>query len=357
MTFYIEGTHTLQNYWKKVTAVGVAAVGLGAGFGVGQGVVMKSFAGQGATAVWAEPTSLRTADEQSVIRVARGVSPAVVTVLDQGGLGSGVILDGEKGIILTNAHVVRGANDNKVEVRLKTAKSLPGTVIYTDPNVDMAIVKVNAKGLPQAILGDSDKLEVGQSAIAIGNPLGLEQTVTTGVVSAINRRLSPNDVDGFIQTDAAINPGNSGGPLLDSTGRVIGINTAVLRGNGAEGLGLAIPINLARNVVNQILTTGTVKRAILGVVPVSVTPPIAERFRLPVQKGAILQQVNDNSPADLAGLRSGDIITAIDGNSIEGRGDLLRILRGKKPGEVVKISYNRGNAVKSTSIKLVEDVQ
>ena len=353
----------MQNFTKKIAAIAVAGASVGAGFGATQGLFFNNAATtmQGAPAYAAEPSAPRTADEQSVIRVAKGVSPAVVTVLSGGGLGSGVILSGEKGIILTNAHVVSERDRNgqmvvqkSVRIRLKTAKELPGEVIYTDPNVDMAVVRVNATGLPSAPLGDSDTLEVGQSAIAIGNPLGLEQTVTTGVVSAINRRLSANDVDGFIQTDAAINPGNSGGPLLDSTGRVIGINTAVLRGNGAEGLGLAIPINLARNVVDQILTTGTVTRAIMGVVPVTVTPAIASRFNLPVRSGVILDEVTANSPAARAGLVRGDIVTALDGGAVAGRGELLKVLRGKKPGETVRVTFKRGMATRTASVRLTE---
>ncbi|MBC8137651.1 MAG: trypsin-like peptidase domain-containing protein [Fibrella sp.] len=346
----------MHSFGKKIAAIAVAGISLGAGFGAGQGVFNQNATGQGRPA-WAEPASLRTADEQSTIRVARGVSPAVVTVLSKGGLGSGVILDGNKGIILTNAHVIRDDQGNvatRVNIRLKTAKELPGTVIYTDRNVDMAVIRVNATGLPQAQLGDSDKLEVGQSAIAIGNPLGLEQTVTTGVVSAVNRRLSPNDVDGFIQTDAAINPGNSGGPLLDSNGRVIGINTAVLRGNGAEGLGLAVPINLARDVVDQILTTGTVKRVSIGVRFGSVTPALAARFNLPVRSGVVLDSVMEGSAADRAGLQEGDILTALDGKPLEQGGDLLKALRARRPGETVQIKYQRGRTSGTTSVRLAE---
>ncbi|MBC7809467.1 MAG: trypsin-like peptidase domain-containing protein [Akkermansiaceae bacterium] len=346
----------MQNFGKKITAVAVAGISLGAGFGLGQGVFNKTATGHGAPA-WAAAASLRTADEQSTIRVARGVSPAVVTVLSKGGLGSGVILDGNKGIILTNAHVIRDDEGNaatRVNIRLNTTKELPGRVIYTDRNVDMAVIQVNATGLPQAQIGDSDTLEVGQSAIAIGNPLGLEQTVTTGVVSAVNRRLSPNDVDGFIQTDAAINPGNSGGPLLDSNGRVIGINTAVLRGNGAEGLGLAVPINLARDVVDQILTTGTVKRVSIGVRFGSVTPATAARFNLPVKSGVVLDSVVEGSAADRAGLQQGDILTALDGKPLEQGGDLLKALRAKRPGETVQLRFVRGNATRTTSVRLSE---
>ncbi len=341
----------MQNFTKKLAAIAVAGASVGAGFGASQGI-FHGGASTTTTNAWAQALSPRTSGELSTISVAKGVSPAVVTVLSRSGLGSGVILDGNKGIILTNAHVVDG--NKTVKIRLKTTRELAGEVIYTDPNVDMAIVKVNATGLPAAKFGDSDKLEVGQAAIAIGNPLGLEQTVTTGVVSALNRRLSASDVDGFIQTDAAINPGNSGGPLLDSTGRVIGINTAVLRGNGAEGLGLAIPINLARNVVSQILETGTVTRAIMGIIPGTVNPAMAREYNLPVRSGVILQQVSPGYPAARAGLQRGDIITAIDAVETKVSGDLLKALRDKKPGDRINVSYKRGDRSGTATVRLSE---
>jgi len=180
---------------------------------------------------------------------------------------------------------------------------------------------VDARNLPVAPFADSDRLDVGQAAIAIGNPLGLEGTVTTGVVSATNRQRSPNDFFGFIQTDAAINPGNSGGPLLDSVGRVMGINTWII-GQGAQGLGFAVPINVARDVADQLITQGRVRRALLGVAPGSVTPEIAERFGLPISQGAVILQVTPGSPADRAGLRAEDIITRLDGQSVTSGGDL-----------------------------------
>ena len=339
------------SFGRQIAAVAAFGATLGAGIGAGYGIARS---GAGSSPAWAAPITGRTADEESVIRVARSVSPAVVTVLDQAGLGSGVILDGNKGIILTNFHVVREAANGAVQIRLKTARQIPGKVIYGDPNADLAIIKVNEKGLPQATIGDSDKLEVGEKAIAIGSPLGLEQTVTTGVVSAIDRRLSANAVDGFIQTDAAINPGNSGGPLLDSSGRVIGINTQVLRGNGAEGLGLAIPINAARYIVQQILATGRVTRVYMGVRTASVTPQLSLVYRLPVQSGALVDGVFKGSPAALGGVRPGDIITAFDGKPITGSNDVIRLLRPKKPGDAVRVSVRRGGSAGTVTVRLAQ---
>ena len=203
------------------------------------------------------------------------------------------------------------------------------------------MVRVDAPNAPVAPLGDSDRLEVGQKAIAIGNPMGLERTVTTGVVSAINRSPRGIALDGLIQTDAAISPGNSGGPLLDSRGRVIGINTAVLRAPGAQGLGFAIPINLAQNVVEQILMTGHVVRAFLGVEYRDVEEEMSEQFRLPVRDGIVVSAVSPDTPAARAGIERGDIITRVDDTPIKQGGDLRRVLRERRPGDTVRITVVR----------------
>jgi serine protease Do len=227
-------------------------------------------------------------------------------------------------------------------------------VLGRDETVDIAVVRVAPAGdataragatlaaggrLPLAPLGDSDALEVGQQAIAIGNPIGLDRTVTSGIISAINRSPRGFELGGLIQTDAAINPGNSGGPLLDSQGRVIGINTAVLR--GATGLGFAIPINLANDVATQILTTGRVRRAFLGVGYTDLFPEIAAQYQLPVREGVIVTEVVRNAPAARAGLAPGDIITRIDDVEVTTGGDLRRVLRERRPGETVTIHWTR----------------
>lgn len=327
------------------TAAGLAA---GIGFGIGQQLIVGKFSP--ALAQSTPPkVAPRNSAEQSVITVAKTVSPAVVVVQDRGGIGSGIIYDSAQGLILTNAHVVQNSANGAVKVRLKNASVLPGRVLGVDPTMDVAVIKVNAKGLPAAPLGDSDKLEVGQMTIAIGSPLGLDQTVTTGIVSALNRKIRLMDSEGFIQTDAAINPGNSGGPLLDTQGRVIGINTAVLRIDGAEGLGLAVPINVARDVARQLITRGSVRRATMGITVGTITPTIAQRYKLPVKQGAILIEVTAESPAAQGGLRAGDIITAIDGRSLTNVLDLTRYLRTKEPGQTVTVSFLRGNATPRTA--------
>jgi S1-C subfamily serine protease len=339
-----------QRWATRLATVTAATLAMGTGIGFGLGGAARLLGGGAATAMvgvaaphagqayaldGASGAIHRTSVEQDIIGVVRDVSPSVVTVMRDGGLGTGFVID-RNGLILTNAHVVGDAPT--VDIKLKNARVLEGQVVGKDTTVDVAVVRVKARDLPAVQLGDSDHLDVGQTAIAIGNPLGLEQTVTTGVVSAINRKLSPDDVEGFIQTDATINPGNSGGPLLDSSGRVIGINAAVLRGNNAEGLGFAVPINVARDVARQLTLTGYVRRAVMGVASLSLTPEIQQRFDLPVDHGVIVSDVYPGSPAYAAGLRRGDIITTMDGHPISGTGDLLRHLRAKNPGDTVTVS-------------------
>jgi serine protease Do len=286
----------------------------------------------------------RTPEEQTVIRVARTATPTVVSVVRRGGSGSGVIIRSE-GVILTNAHVV--GNARTVEIRTADGRTLTGTVLGRDPEVDIAVVRVNATNLPAAPLGDSDRLEVGQIAVAIGNPLGLERTVTQGVVSAVNRAPQGLSIEtALIQTDAAINPGNSGGPLLDSAGRVIGINTAILV--GTTGLGFAVPINVATDVAEQILATGRVRRAYLGINLIGLTPEIARQFRLPAQEGVVVMNVVANTPAARGGLQRGDIIVSMDGARITDDGEFRRLLRRRRPGETVRLEVVREDGRRQT---------
>jgi S1-C subfamily serine protease len=278
-----------------------------------------------------------TDQEAIIIRVARTVIPAVVSVSVPGvGSGSGVIIRAD-GVVLTNAHVV--GNARQVEVGLADGRRVAGQVLGRDPRMDIAVVRADASGLPVATLGNSDQLEVGQTAIAIGNPIGLERTVTTGIISAVNRSPVGFELGGLIQTDAAINPGNSGGPLLDSSGRVIGINSAVLR--GTTGLGFAIPINMAQDIANQVLTTGRITRAYLGIVPMELIPEIVARFRLPVREGVIVRSIGAGTPAARAGIQPGDIIVAVDNEAVRSNGELFRILRSRRPGDTIRISLVR----------------
>jgi serine protease Do len=291
-----------------------------------------------------------------VIRVARDASPAVVSVSRPGGSGSGVIIRRD-GVIITNAHVVGSART--VQVALADGRRVAGQVLGGDPSVDVAIVRIPLTDAPVAPVGDSDRLAVGQSAIAIGNPLGLERTVTTGVVSAVNRTIQGLPLEAaLIQTDAAINPGNSGGPLLDSQGRVIGINTVVLRdpsgAGAAAGLGFAVPINLANDVAQQILTTGRVRRAYMGVSLAEITPQVAAQFRLPVREGVGIVEVEPGSPAERAGVRAQDIITRANDTPVTSTGDLRRVIRGAGPGGTVSLTVLRPGGTSTLRLTLGE---
>ena len=323
---------------KNTVGIVAGALALGLGIGLGQGLSTRRDAPVPPGAVEAQtvPAQDRTPEELNTIRVARQASPAVVSVSHPRGAGSGIIIRRD-GVILTNAHVV--GNANTVEIGLANGTRLAGQVLGRDPNVDVAVVRVQANNLPSAPVADSDRLEVGQVAIAIGNPLGLERTVTSGVVSAINRNPRGVSLEGLVQTDAAINPGNSGGPLLDSRGRVIGLNTLIL-GQGT-GLGFAVPINLANDIAQQLLTTGRISRTYLGVSTRDNEPELAEYYNLPVREGAIVIEVGPRTPAAVAGLRPGDIITRIDDVKIAQGGDLRRFLRSRQPGSTVQIELIR----------------
>lgn len=289
--------------------------------------------------------------EATITRAVQQASPTVVLVNTGRGSGSGVIVRRD-GVILTNAHVVQNARE--VDVTLASGQRIRGTVLGRDPSVDVAVVRVGGGDLPVAPLGDSDRLVVGQTAIAIGNPLGFERTVTVGVVSALNRTLRGSTLESLIQTDAAISPGNSGGPLLDSQGRVIGINTAVIRIEGAEGLGFAVPINLARDVANQLLTTGRVRRAYLGIAQTGVTPELAEQFGLAAREGVLVFEVQPGSPAARAGLRPRDVIVAMNGERVRDDGDLRRVLREVGPGNVVRLEVARPQGRTTVAVTLGE---
>jgi len=207
--------------------------------------------------------------------------------------------------------------------------------------LDVAVVRIPVNDAPVAPLGNSDQLQVGQLAIAVGNPLGLERTVTTGVISAVNRPGRTLGGETFIQTDAAISPGNSGGPLVDSRGNVIGINSAELLGQGVSGLGFAIPINLAMEMANQVLATGRYVRPFLGIAFNDVDEDLASQFRLPVRQGVLVTEVQRASPAAAGGLRMQDIITRVNDTPIAMGGDLRRVLRGMKPGDTVRLTVVR----------------
>ena len=327
----------------------VFLAGLACGVGVGaadEDTIPPAFAQNPATASGTGvTTSIQPGTlEEVVIQVARQVTPAVVSVTHSRGSGSGFFIR-DDGVVLTNYHVVQvgqGYVVPEVEIGLADGRRVRGEVLGGDPNLDVAVVRTTVEDAPVAALGDSDRLQAGQTAIAIGNPLGLERTVTTGVVSAVNRSPRGFQFGGLIQTDAAINPGNSGGPLLDSRGQVIGINSAILSGSGGSiGLGFAIPINVARDVAEQILTTGRVTYAYLGVGTGDITPELLRRFRLPVREGLIVTLVEPGSAAAQAGLQPQDIIVSVDGEAMVTTGDLRRVLRGRRPGQTVRVELVR----------------
>ena len=272
-------------------------------------------------------------------------------------LGSGVIVkyDENKKVayILTNAHVIQNAV--RVTVKIDKDISKKAKIVGIDKKTDVAVIEINTEGIPNirnrvAKLGDSDKLRVGQLVIAIGNPLGLERTVTVGVISALRRSIGVTQYESFIQTDAAINPGNSGGPLVNTDGEVIGINTAIIA--NAQGLGFAIPINLAKWVMDQILEHGRVIRGWLGVIIQNITPGIAEAVG--VKKGVIVAQVVPGSPADRAGLKVGDIIVEYNGEIVKDVRDLQFKVMKTKPGTKVKIKVIRKGEEKILTVTIGE---
>ncbi len=269
-------------------------------------------------------------------------------------LGSGVIVNPD-GFLLTNNHVVQGADE--IEVSLGDKRELKAKVIGTDPKTDIAVLKIEAKNLPVVVLGDSSKVEVGDFALALGNPFGIGQTVTMGIVSATGRGgLGIEDYEDFIQTDAAINPGNSGGALVNVRGELIGINTAILSGGGGgnQGVGFAVPIAMAQQVMEQILQHGKVIRGWLGVVVQPVNPPMAKAFGLKDPRGALVGDVNSDSPAARAGLKQGDIVLELDGKPVADSRDLSLKVGLIAPGTEVKLKVFRDGAERELRVKLGE---
>jgi serine protease Do len=268
------------------------------------------------------------------------------------GAASGVIVTPD-GYILTNDHVVDHAD--QVKVTMQDGRDFTAKVIGLDPKTDLAVVKVNATGLPTIAFADSAKAEVGDVALAIGNPFGLGQSVTEGVVSATGRASLGLDYEDFIQTDAAINPGNSGGALVDADGRLIGINTAIFsRGGGSDGVGFAIPANMARNVMAQLIADGKVTRGYLGVMIQDLTPALARDFKAGATKGALVGGVPAQSPAAKAGLESGDIITQFNGATVVGARELKLAVAQHKPGEKADLRVLRNGAEKSFTVTFGE---
>lgn len=323
------------------------------------------------------PSSLG-AFEKDIVTVVKKSMPAVVNistitlvedfffgVYPSSGVGSGFIID-PKGYILTNYHVVEGAK--KIDVTLSEGKKYPGRVVGYDKRSDLAVIKIDAENLPALPLGDSDKLEPGQFAIAIGNPYGLNRTVTLGIVSALNRTIvEPNGVrlENLIQTDAAINPGNSGGPLINIKGEVIGINTAIK--SDAQGIGFAIPINKAKQIADKLIKEGKITYPWIGIRGYAITPDMLDYIKFPVNKGVVIAEVVPGGPADKAGLKGGnrviyvdstqiivggDIITKIDGKPVESMEELRAEIQKRKVGDTVVLTYIRGGKEYTVKVKL-----
>ncbi|HWP42440.1 MAG TPA: trypsin-like peptidase domain-containing protein [Blastocatellia bacterium] len=327
-------------------------------------------------------------DEQNNIEIYRAVSPGVVNITSkrftetwfgvypQEGTGSGSIID-EQGHILTNYHVVKGAS--QLEVQIENEK-YPARIVGTDPDNDLAVIKVNAprNRLTVVKLGTSSGLQVGQKVLAIGNPFGLQRTLTTGIISGLERPLrdpaTRRTIEGAIQTDASINPGNSGGPLLNARGEMIGINTAIYSPSGGSvGIGFAVPVDTAKKIIPDLISKGYVPHPWLGITTMPLNRRIASAFDLPVEEGIIIGNVYRGSGAAAAGLRGaqaretiwggialeelGDVILSVDGQRVRNTDDLQRVLKDKEPGQTVQVEVLRGNGRVTVPVRLSERPQ
>ncbi len=266
-------------------------------------------------------------------------------------LGSGVIVSPE-GYILTNHHVVEAASE--IQVALVDGRSAKARVIGSDPESDLAVLKIDLDDLPSITFGQSEQAKVGDIVLAIGNPFGVGQTVTMGIIGALGRsQVGINTFENFIQTDAAINPGNSGGALTDTAGNLIGINTAIYsRTGGSLGIGFAIPANAAKQILEQIIEIGSVTRGWLGVSMQDITPELAESFRLKKSGGALIAGVLRDGPADEAGIKPGDILLAMDGKTIADSSEMLNLVAALPPGKTVTLTILRNNSERSVKIKI-----
>ncbi len=270
------------------------------------------------------------------------------------GLGSGVILDAKEGYIVTNNHVIEKADD--IVVTLSDGRKFDATVVGRDPGADVAIIQVEAKNLTAIQVADSNQLRVGDFVVAIGNPFGLGQTVTSGIVSALGRSgLGLESYEDFIQTDASINPGNSGGALVNLRGELVGINTAIVGPSGGSvGIGFAIPVNMAQQIIAQLIEHGEVKRGRLGFTAQDLTPELAEAFDIDRRKGVVVARVEEDSAAEKAGMRAGDVIVAVDGDAVEDSADVRNVIGLLRVGTKIEIDIIRNGKAKRLVAKIAE---
>ncbi|NUT12427.1 MAG: PDZ domain-containing protein, partial [Nonomuraea sp.] len=352
---------------KAVAGLALAAMAIGGG--VVGAAVTTAFQPEQQQLVSAPSPALRPASAQlTTAEVAEKVQPSVVMIQGQTGEGSGVVLS-EDGLILTNNHVVVGAGQGggQMTVKFSDGKTAKATVVGTDPATDLAVIRAEGvSGLVKATLGDSDQLKVGDDVLAIGSPLGLDGSVTRGIVSALNRTLNlggeqrqqlppgfgqqgapeqSTTLGDVIQTDASINPGNSGGALVNAAGQLVGINTAIASDAAGGGVGFAIPVNTAKQVAEQLISSGKVSHAFLGVSVTDATGDVP---------GALIRQVTANSPAAKAGLKEGDLITKIGDTPVDSGDTVVGQVRGFKPGQQVKITYMRDGQAAEATVTLQE---
>ena len=359
--------------------------------GVAWTALQDSRSGSGAQAVQFQPPGQAATaqtlapDERNNVDIYRDSNEAVVNIttvtleynwfldpVPRSGSGSGSILDSD-GHVLTNYHVIRDAQ--RLIVTLHDGSEFPGEIVGADPENDLAVLKFEPSGreLSTVTLGSSEALQIGQKVLAIGNPFGLQRTLTTGVVSGLERPVEADDgriIQSMIQTDASINPGNSGGPLLNSRGAMIGINTVIFSPSGGSvGIGFAVPVDTARRVVPELLQFGRVRRGWIDVIPVQLTATLVRELRLPVDAGLLVSEVASNSPAATAGLVGGtqrvrwgssffniggDVIVAVDGVPISSYADLFTALEDNRPGEVVTVAVVRGRRRLELPVELSE---
>jgi Do/DeqQ family serine protease len=265
--------------------------------------------------------------------------------------GSGVIVDAQQGYVLTNSHVVENANS--IEVTTKDNRHLKARLIGRDPETDIAVLQIPGSNLTAVPMGDSDRLQVGDFVLAVGNPFGLGQTVTSGIISALGRSPGIEGYEDFIQTDASINPGNSGGPLVDLQGRIVGINTAIVAPSGGNvGIGFAVPISMARQVMDQLTRYGEIKRGRIGVAIQDLTPDIAQALGTKYTQGAVIARVEPGSAAERAGLRTNDLVVAVNGAPMRSGTELRNRVGLSRIGDEVQLTVDRGGSERNVSVRI-----